>query len=521
MADTAMTFKGGGVPVAPADTGAGTEAPRSSAPAEIKSITDIMSLCTAPTILSKEGEAYIEKIVEALEQSGRPAKSHRIVGANYEARIIESGGKYQVFVFAETYTSTGDPTPIATCAKDFRVNFRSAGFDPAQVAQFIVVTKEDYEKVDIMAAYIVNSYLAADTKVVRELSAAQLATGTFRITTDPSAVSQYIEQTYPLKTLPRSDVKLLLYTVRQIENSYDSNGRPEVQRIPIVAVGAYTDFEYFSSVNFYTGNTQKFSPLTVITGTHSRLVSEKIAIVGTIMARWVFITQGRWLEQFSSFQKGSPDIGMLVLDEKGRPCQAANITDRNLAIERALSSRIPNMAIDLQYGAPIMPGLRDLIRNAAAFNQLVDNFTGGKGASQAANPYQLMAIRSDGRVRVTKNGVADYVDTRVVDYLHLLTAGVDPKSAADMLQPALDPKIKADALKRSYPEAQLLYVTHRLILNPVWVDGIMADIVPSLRVQIDGSFAPNTYDLSQLAAFQQSNIGFMGGAGNAYQVCFF
>ena len=40
-------------------------------------------------------------------------------------------------------------------------------------------------------------------------------------------------------------------------------------------------------------------------------------------------------------------------------------------------------------------------------------------------------------------------------------------------------------------------------------------------VQIDGSFAPNTYDLSQLANFQQSNIGFMGGNGSAYQVCFF
>lgn len=505
MADNSVKFRGGNATPPAGTSGTSGATGTSSAPAEVKSIADIFALAQSPSTLSKEGEAYIEKIVDTLNASGREAKQHKIVGANYEARVIECNDTYQAFVMAETYQGTADPSPIAACRSDFQNVMLAAQLDPAKLDQFLIVTKEDYAKADVAASYITNSYMASDNPIVRDLSAASFANGMFRITTDISLVRSFVEKTYPFQTLPRMDVGMLLYVTKPIENAFDRNGRQEVQRYPILAVTGYTDFEY-SNNGMYGQQVTKYTPIFVCTGIHSRLVCDKIAVTGMALASSIFIRQNHWLEQFSSFQKGAPDIGHLVMDEKNKLLHAANVNDRNRVIGMALSTPMPLMALDIQLGAPIMSGFSNIIKDAAKFNLAVDKFTGGQGAQRVQQPIQVRTFRFDGRVVINKSGLADFVDTRTVDYLHLVQSGMLPGDAADMLQPTLEPKVKCDVLKRTYNDAQLLYITHRVILNPEYVDAIANDLAQTLKVQVEGMYAQNTYDVAQLAGFQP-NVG--------------
>jgi hypothetical protein len=85
MADASASFKNGGAPVA--TPGAGTPgtgaAPMTgSSPATAKSVADLLQLMSAPTKLSKEGEAYVATIVEELTKAGREPKVTSITGPN-------------------------------------------------------------------------------------------------------------------------------------------------------------------------------------------------------------------------------------------------------------------------------------------------------------------------------------------------------------------------------------------------------------------------------------------------------
>ena len=88
MGDSVASFKAGAAPIEGAGA-AGGEIPAGSSPARATSVADVIQLMTAPTRLSKEGEAYISQIVDTLTRSGREPKVTTIMGSCYEARVLE------------------------------------------------------------------------------------------------------------------------------------------------------------------------------------------------------------------------------------------------------------------------------------------------------------------------------------------------------------------------------------------------------------------------------------------------
>lgn len=509
MADTTVTFKNGAASVPPPSaTGAAAESAAASAPLNAGNVIDVFQLCQSPSVLSEDGEAYIKRIEAAVQASGRQVEAKRIVGANYEARVLSYANQLVGFVFGETYVAGVDGLPKAACITDFRNSLAAAGLDQNTLVQFIVVEKEDYAKVDLMAAYVTNLFMASDRKEIRDLSASQFSGPNFRITTDIATVRNFVESVWPLATMPRCDVGFLLYALRPIDKAFEKDGRQQMQQIPMVAVTGYTDFTYAAGNSMYAPQ-MKYAPTFVCTGIHSKIVSPKISAIGMALASYLFIRQGRWLDQFSTFTKGSPDIGNLLTDDKGHLVHVASINDRNRVLDNYLSTKLPFFALDLQLGAPVVPGLIDMYSDVGRFNLAIDQFTGGKGAQNSQNPRQATPRRFDGRVRIAKNGKADFVDTRSVDYLELVQNGISPQDASEFLQFTMEPKSKADALKRFYPDVQFEYVTDRVILNPNWIDAVAADLGQTLKVQIEGGFNQSTYDIMSLTAFQPMGVGMM------------
>lgn len=516
MADASASFKTGGAPVA--TPGAGTPgtgaAPMTgSSPATAKSVADLLQLMSAPTKLSKEGEAYVATIVDELTKAGREPKVTSITGPNYEARVFEYNSFITAMVFTETYTPGTPPLPAAAVVNDLRGRFTSHGVSGTP-ALFQVVTKEDYDKVDIMASMIVNAYKCHDTPALRNFTAAALSGGNYGLTDDLTVIKPFVERHCPTATLPRMDSAIMLYINQQVTNEFNvgNNGRPEFQQIPIVAVTGYTDFVYAEdqSMNGITGQQVKYVPFYVITGIFSQIVDVSMATIGIALTSYLMISKSFWAKQFSSFKKDRPDIGNLLQDrDTGKPVQTKDIQQRNAVIANYLTTSYPYLAIDVQLGNFTIPNIGKLIDSTAEFNQMVDQFTGGDGASKAGKAAQLITHHFDGRIRTGKNG--DFVDTRSVDYLSLIRAGYPANEAATFLRSMQVPAFKSQELSKLYPDAEFMYITYRAFLNPMFVMNVSEDLGRTLRVRIDAAMDAGTYNIGALAGWQQAGIGTMPG----------
>lgn len=513
MADASASFKNGGAPVGSVPPPVGSGDLGGSSPATAKSVTDILQLMSAPTKLSKEGEAYVATIVDELAKSGREPKVTAITGPNYEARIIDHNNYLTALVFTETYTPGTPPLPPAAVVNDLRGRFASHNIS-GKAALFKVVTKEDYEKVDIMASLTVNAYKCNDTPALRNFTAAALSNGNYGLTDDMNVIKPFVERHCPDATLPRMDSGVMLYMNQQVQNEFNvgNNGRPEFQQIPIVAVTGYTDFVYAEdqSMNGITGGQVKYVPIYIITGIFSQIVDCSMVTIGIPLCSYLMISKSFWAKQFSYFKKDRPNIGNLLQDrDTCKPVQVNDIQQRNSVISNFLTTPYPYLAIDVQLGAFCIPGLGALVDSTAEFNQLVDQFTGGDGATKAGKAVQLITHHFDGRIRKGKNG--EFIDTRCVDYLSLIKDGYPINEAAAFLKSMQVPAAKSQELAKLYPDAEFNYITYRAFLNPAFVMNVAEDLGRTLRVRIDAAMEAGTYNIGALTGWQQAGIGSMPG----------
>ena len=511
MADSSAVFKGGAAPFG-AEGGAPSEPPAGSSPNKATSVADVMQLMTSPTQLSKEGEAYIATIVDALTRSGREPKQITIIGPSYEARVLEYNKYITAFVFSETYIAGDPPYPPAWVAQDLRNRFTANGIE-GEPALFLVVSKDDYKKVDIMASLVVNAYKCHDTPALRNFTAAGLRDSkvSYGLTDDMSVIKPFVERHHPFATLPRMDLGVMLYIKKPIVNEFSlGNGRPEFERNPVVAVTGYVDFVYGNS-NQFSGlmDTQvKFTPFFVVTGIFSSVPDICMATIGLPLTAYLQIGKSFWAKQFSQYKKDKPNIGNLLTDaETGAPVEVADIAHRNHVIANYLTTAYPYMAVDLQFGSFIIPGLGRLIENSAEFNQRVDAFTGGEGATRAGRITQVTLRQFDGRYRASKTG--EYLDTRCIDYLSLVRAGYPQADVSSFLQANKRADVRSMEITKVNPDAEFLYITHRAFLNPDWVIAVATDLNQTLEVKIDAAMELGAYDIGSLSGFGPANINNM------------
>ena len=507
-------FKGGAAPV-----GAGTEPAAkttvtTSAPASAGSILSLIKTVHVASNLSAEGKEYIHKIEEAVKAAGFEPTMTRVAGANYEGYALSILDKVFGFVMLETLQLTGDGMPAAASINDFRNCLaRQAKIDPDKMEQFILVSKAMYEYVDIMSSFIINTVVVDTTTEFKHLSISSFKDTVFKVSTDQERVLQYIRACWPTDVIPRHDVAYLIYGTLPIQGQTGADGKPAVETIPLVAVTGYTEFVYAKAGSMYVSET-RHAPVFVVTGIYSRLPSSRITALALASSATVFITNGQWLEPYSRYIKGAPDIGNLARDEEtGKLFTVQDTLSRNNILNNYLVTKVPRLALDVQLGAPLMPGLKDIFSNPAKFNAEIDAFSGGKGASSARGIQQFARRRYDGICKITRNGVAEEVDTRTIDPLYLIGQGVDVGDCAELYHLSLDNDAMQDAnkraeiIKRFVPNCQMRYITTRTVLEPEWICAITNDMNKTILLDIDGTFAETTYDISAIRGFDIENIG--------------
>lgn len=501
MADATVQFKSGSMPTStPAAGGNPTPTTLTSiAPAGARSISDLMAGFQQPSILSEDGRKYIDTIADALTSAGHPAKVTPVTGSGYEARIITVNHKHFVYLMAETYTGD-DRLPVAMCFDDLKNNMAIKELDITQIVQFYVVDKPDYSKVALMATWVINSIRSASSPDVAEMTAQAFANENLVVSTNVAEVMQFVQSTWPLKTTPRCDSGLILYAIRNTKR-IGADGRPEIERKPLLAVTGYTEFNRTTTDVF--SSSSKITPVYVVTGIHSRIVDPRMTVLGITLASHVMVRMQNWIAPYSRFGKNDPNLGNLFADANGQMCTVRDIVGRNTILSQGFTSTVPFLAFDVQLGAPTAPMMGDLVANSGKLATTIDKFTGGRTATSSGfSPVQLTMYRYDGTVAIG----SEEKDSRTVDYLHLVGShGVDMNAASVYLESYIEPKSRAEAIRSYYTNTKFLYFTNRLIIHPQWADGVARDISNNLRFRIDGDAGINTVDMTALINFAAGN----------------
>lgn len=515
MAEVGVTLHTGA-----AGAGAGESAKRSttSRPAEAKTVVEYIGLTARASKLHKDGEEFMSNLQSEIEKNKIDISVEKIMGDNYEARVITHNGNAVVLIFHETFVRRDmSHIPSVSVTKDIIRKLEIAG--GAKVVQVLVIFKDQYEKFENVAVAITNTFLSVDGAFKNVAIQDFNASGELHVSLNLKEVLQFAETTTG-SPVSHADTGLLIYAKRRDPNKSGYGTDNDMICEPIGAVVGYTDLKRVAADAFNASF--KIDPTFVITGVYSPIRTKEMAMFLISAAADVFIGRSMWLNAFSNFGEGEKNLGNLFINPSTKkPFSCKNIQERTLLIQQHFTSPTPLLAIDLQEGADQFPGLKDLIADPEGIKAAIATFTGGECAKQF-DIVQGEAIQYDGLVDTPKGKI----DTRAVDFLYL----VDPKGAnvshdraaafLDYPDPN-DPRAiekKAAQLEEFYnaSKIELAYNTHRVFFNPDWVVGLVQDLIASINLQIDSWVNNQVYDVSNFKRFNANlGVGYSAAGGGA------
>lgn len=390
--------------------------------------TDAASKFIRPVSLSEAGKKYIDTLVEKFA-SLPPAVGLRIkvetIPNLVEIRAIidEVTHTYVIVYFNESYTGNG-MEPVVNMSPEIKKTME--GIDAnIKLVQTIVVTPEDYGRVEKMAAHIINCFTAV--KLGDSIDARVFYQMALSPDTDLRAVKDFIDKRSPHEIQDRIDWGVLLRReVRQSPiNGYTTEH--QVVREPVLAVGGYTKFLRVSN----TLNGDKVYPICVITNITSDIPCQNILALALPVAASAAISHELWKRPFTTIGKDKPNLGRLVRDLAKNELKFFN-TVQEMQEEIARSFFYPQLALDIPEGRAHIVGLENYYQNNALFDIAAKNFFG-----------KTEVLAADGKSKVPvdiwpsglKTVSAEYInyegsvifegrkeDTRVCDYLNLVTS---------------------------------------------------------------------------------------------------
>ncbi len=494
----------------------------SAAPSAAKNLIDLMSNnLETPSHLDASGTKYLEDITTTFDKHGFGVNMHRVNGSNYEASVIAKGNIGIALIFAKSYQNTNN-LAVAAMRKDIetRMNLIDAS---VVIDQVIVVDERMYGRAEKMASFVKNEINSTLVPELNAVTAQSFSGGDFIASRDMSAVRQFIEARSPHSTPARDDIGVILYATRQKQNP-GGFGRPEIEKIPVLAVTGYTTF--YMAPNFSmngmspTFGATKFIPMTVITDVVSDLKNPSMLATGLALAIDGFVHRNGWMDQFTSFSKSSPNVGRLIRDDKGQPWFAKDIQSRNEFFQNYLTSMSPLLAIDIQEGRARIGALKNLIFNPGEFCHSINSFTLGRGAVDASgnpiNPF-IQCFRSfDGTVIKSNQEV---VDSRCIDYLSLSVDIPQIDTLAPFLQCPMDIRQNIENIRKHYPSGtEALYVTYRAVIAPNFIVNVSNDLRQSLKLSYDYANDNQVYDMVGLVQnYSFTNFGGLASGGGYNQ----
>lgn len=390
--------------------------------------TDAASKFIRPVSLSEAGKKYIDTLVEKFAAlpaaSGLRIKVETIPNlVEIRAIIDEVTHTYVILYFNESYTGNG-MEPVVNMSPE--VVKTMEGIDAtAKLIQTIVVTADDYGRVEKMAAHIINCFTAV--KVGNSIDARVFHQMALSPDTDIRAVRDFIDRRSPHEIQDRVDWGVLLRREVRQSPTAGYTAEHQIAREPVLAIGGYTKFLRVN--NHITGD--KIYPICVITNITSDIPCQNILALALPVAASAAISHELWKRPFTTIGKDKPNLGRLVRDVAKNELKFFN-TVNEMQEEVARSFFYPQLALDIPEGRAHIVGLENYYQNNQLFDIAAKNFFGkGEVLAQDGKTKLLVDVWPSGLKPVS----AEYInyegsvifegrkeDTRTCDYLNLVTS---------------------------------------------------------------------------------------------------
>lgn len=407
-------------------TGGPASGPIEQPTAKALAFTDMVGKFIRPVSLSEAGKKYIDTLAELFANlpadNGVRIKVETVPNlVELRAVIDEVSHTYIILYFNESYTGNG-MEPVVNMTPDMVKAVEGMRPDISFV-QTITVAKEDYPRVEKMAAHIVNCFLAIslgnniDAKIFHQMNLSP--------NTDIRAVRDFIDRRSPHEIQDRVDWGVLLEREVRQNPTVGYTADRITSREPVMAIGGYTKFLRVSS---FQGD--KIYPIAVITNITSDIPCQNILALALPIAATAAIVHGAWRSPYNTFGKDNPNLGYLVRDLATKELKwFANVNEMQEEISRSFF--YPQLALDIPEGRAHIVGLENYYQNEALFDIMARNFFGkgevtlqdGKKAIVDVWPGGLKTVSAK---YINYEGTVTFegkdVDTRTIDYLNIVNS---------------------------------------------------------------------------------------------------
>jgi len=505
-------------------------------------------LCT----LSDEGKKYADTIVNYLQQADASGNKLVVKSISFDdpisgegRAIIDVGTKSTVLLlFTESYTESSK-VPITdrapSIAKRLTGICEGNGIGTPNIVQMIIVSPEDYSRVERMANHVYNLFSAMANKGAYNVSLYKQ----LRLIPNNNVedVKAFINKRSPHAVQDRVDWGVVMEIETGIDRAPGYINAETPLRTPVLAIGGYTKF-----IMHQDPMGLKIYPICLITNITSDIPVSGILNFAIPIAAGNAIVNGGWMQPYSTFRKDGPNLGSFFLDPKtGKPLMFTSAEQQQQSV--IASFMPPVLGIDIPEGRAHIPELEHLyntygknmvytekdaygndVKKSITFTvadefllKSADTFFGGKfnefkiSANGLLKPTAAVPWTNyEGSVKFPNNTEA--IDTRKYDYLNLVPslATVDEDAKALLLQ-YTDPALRMNLIKKRI-DANASKITYRcttVLFDSKFVSvlaGVLSTQVSYINAPSMGnmSIPLNTYISQQMSPITGTN-SFFGG----------
>lgn len=417
-----------------------------------------------------EIEKYLEEVTEGANRGSDGKKSSIVID---RIRLADPAGAYafiakgasgikvaSVVIFSDIASVgsalSGEFTPPSRLLVQAHAKLTEQ--DPnLQIVNVYVITARDLLRSSQMANCLRSDLIPFATGMSHASAADIAANMDFFIEANTEQAKRAIDSMSPHAVPSRVDVGFMVtFKPKNNQNLQVGQGaRITEQAKPYLAVGGYTEvFGPYPDPN--AQNRMKYIPVFKITEIVAVAPVMGSILVAVLAAVQLICQQGLWLQQFSSFAKGAPNLGNMMLATGGKMWHAETIQDRDEFV--ATNFQQPYLALSIVEGRRRIPMLA-MFEDPAKSNQIyaaAARFFGAKdGIPGATQVGQIVGVDYIGVY-----GSGDNLrDSRDLTYLDLAAknAGVDPNVASTLLRFSKTPKDRAQLASQYLQGFQPLY----------------------------------------------------------------
>ena len=434
--------------------------------------------------LGPDIEAYITKLRSHLPTEGAQQVVIKRLAEPQGAHVAISGKAAIILLFdallpkdLQNYLPTSDHAVSAD--RSFRAEVPNIPH-PLHV---IVVQPEDYPLAQQMAQYLLFNLAVASDGFYSNTNIGLLTANEFVVDTSLDTARNFIGARYPHGVLPRMNLGFTLFAkTRRGSNSQFTSSLEESR--PIAALGAYVEIW---QPNGGPQNGPKYAATVHVTNITSDLPFPGIIPFMLAIAADKFLDRGGWKQQFSSFRKGSPNLGNLSFDPnpgKKNELWFANTPDElNTWIHANMLPR-PFLAVDVVEGQARIPALAvygDSKSYDGKVYEQITSFFGNPPINRGVPPYITLPAPTFIGTYGDPRGKLE--DSREIDYLNLLakTGSQDPSTRALLLytDPVIRARLVAEKTGNTFKSNHRVQVS---FLEPSLLSILAQEIVSKVKI---------------------------------------